>query len=128
MTNDPGKLINIDSYYVNDVVMIGNVNTFKISHTRDAILKTTNGHFKLCNVLLVPEIKKNILSISQFTSEYPCIFEFLDGGFVVKDMSTHKIVIEGTRKGDLYTWMHHSWKHSSLIGTNQQQKRCGIGV
>ncbi|KAF8409418.1 hypothetical protein HHK36_005494 [Tetracentron sinense] len=102
MISDPGKLIDFHAYYGNDTFMIGDGYTLKITHTGDAILDTKSGNFKLRNVLLAPELKKKLFSVSQFTSDYPCVFEFVDGDFVVKDRNTRNIVMEGTRKGDLY--------------------------
>lgn len=45
--------------------------------------------------------------IFKFTTDYPCVFEFSNGGFVVKDMDTRQTVMKGTRTGDLYTLDTH---------------------
>ena len=110
MTGDPGKLVNLYAYNGNDSVMIGDGNTLKITHTGDAILQTKTSHFQIKNVLLVPELKKNLLSVSQFTNDYPCDFEFSAGGFVVKDRATKTVIMEGTTKGDLYALGAPKWE------------------
>jgi hypothetical protein len=33
----------------------------------------------------VPNLKKNLLSVSQLTNDNDCIFEFNSNGFVIKD-------------------------------------------
>lgn len=53
-------------------------------------------------MLLVPEMKKNLLSVSQFTSDYPFNFEFSATGFVIKDRNTNQVIASGRREGDLY--------------------------
>ena len=50
-----------------------------------------------------PRIKKNLLFISQLTTTYPCICEFSDDGFGIKDKMTGMILTKGTRMGDEYS-------------------------
>jgi len=50
---------------------------------------------------VVPELKKNLLSVSKVVDDYPCIFEFSSSGFVIKDPITQHILAKGTRKGQL---------------------------
>ncbi|KAM7490397.1 hypothetical protein LguiA_033318 [Lonicera macranthoides] len=54
------------------------------------------------NVLVVPQIKKNLLFISQLTSEYPYIVEFNSLGFVIKDKKTKTLLASGNRSSGLY--------------------------
>nr|CAN83340.1 hypothetical protein VITISV_021483 [Vitis vinifera] len=48
-----------------------------------------------------PEIKKNLLSIGQLTSDNPCFIEFSSTGFVIKDQ-LQQVLARGTKKGGLY--------------------------
>ena len=101
MTNDPGKLSSIKPYKGNDMIYVGDGNSLPISHIGDAHVSTKEGNFKLNNVLVVPELKKNLLSVGKFTSDNSCIFEFTSSGFVVKDRN-QRTIARGHKKGQLY--------------------------
>ena len=47
---------------------MGNREALRISHIGEAILKTKHRDLKLKNLLVVHEIKKNLLSIGKLTS------------------------------------------------------------
>ena len=51
--------------------------------------------------MVVPEIKKNLLSIGQLTSDNACSIEFSSTGFVIKDQ-LQQVLARGTKKGGLY--------------------------
>ncbi|KAF7149901.1 hypothetical protein RHSIM_Rhsim02G0228300 [Rhododendron simsii] len=102
MTGNRDKLFNLTSYTGRDYVMVGNGEKLKITHIGDAQLPAKHNDILLHDVLLVPDIKKNLLSVSQLTSDLPCHFEFTSDGFVVKDQKTNQVMARGNRKGGLY--------------------------
>jgi hypothetical protein len=102
MTSDSGTLINLKPYIGHDSVMVGNGDLLKISHIGDTFLNTTSGKMVMKKVLLVPELKKNLLYVSQFTDDYPCKVEFSNVDVVIKDKETQNIMIQGSRRGNLY--------------------------
>ena len=53
-------------------------------------------------MLLVPDIKKDLIFVSKLTSDLPLKFEFDGDGFVIKDTLTNRIVARGTKKDGLY--------------------------
>lgn len=53
-------------------------------------------------MLLVPNLKKNLLSVSQLTTQFPVNCEFSNVDFCVKEWETGQAMITGKRKGDLY--------------------------
>lgn len=55
----------------------------------------------LNKVLVVPDLKKNLLSASQLTKENECFGEFSFNGFVIRDYSKRVLAI-GYKKGKLY--------------------------
>lgn len=55
----------------------------------------------LKNVLLVSNMKKNLISISQLTDDLSCLVEFSSKGFLIKDLNTSKILALKTKKGGL---------------------------
>jgi len=75
-------------YNGHDSVMVVNSDLLKISHTGDTFLNTTHGKMVMKQVLLVPGLKKNLLSVIQFTNYYPCKVEFSNVDVVIKDKET----------------------------------------
>ncbi|KAL6350339.1 hypothetical protein AAG906_004288 [Vitis piasezkii] len=55
----------------------------------------------LQDVLVVPNLKKNLLSVGQLIDDYECTFKFSSSGFVIKDRNK-KILAMGRKKGQLY--------------------------
>jgi len=70
--------------------MVGNENGLQISGIGQVSLPTTD--IKLNNVLVVPDIKKKLLSVSQLTKEHNCYFIFYFWGFLLKDMRTKQVL------------------------------------
>lgn len=99
MTNDAGILTNLVPYSGSDQVLVGNGSQLNITHIGDC---NQYKNLKLNKVLLVPNIKKNLISVSQLVKDNSCICEFTDSEFIVKDRETGKILATGNRKGDLY--------------------------
>ncbi|GLT46299.1 hypothetical protein SLA2020_200620 [Shorea laevis] len=106
MTSDAGKLYTKRPYTGNHKVFTGDGTPLDISHIGSASI----GSLKLNNVLVVPNLKKNLLSVSKFTKENPCIFEFSSNGFVIKDQVTQAVLARGTKKGQLYA-LEEEQKH-----------------
>lgn len=50
------------------------------------------------NVLFVLEIKKHLLSVTQLTSEFSCIFEFSVVGFLIKEWRIGNILARENKK------------------------------
>lgn len=80
ITENPGKLPNLRPYVGNDGIMAGNGEILPITHVGETKINTTSSSIPLKNVLVVPNIKKDLLSVSQLTSEFPYTFEFSSVG------------------------------------------------
>lgn len=102
MINDAGNLSYVKPYHGNDVIYVGDGNSIPITHTGDINVATTNGNIKLNDVLVVPELKKNLLSVGNFASDNHCSFEFTHFGFIIKDQN-QRMIAKGHKKGQLYT-------------------------
>lgn len=76
MTYHEGILHNLKPYVGSDHVLIGNGDFLQITHTGDTTIGSGSSCIKLSNVLLVPDLEKNLLSISQLTMDYPINCEF----------------------------------------------------
>ena len=100
MTSDTNEVQGIISYLGNDSVMVGNGQDLHITGTGNVTIPTTS--LKLKDVLVVPEIKKKLLSVSQFTRDINCYFLFYPWGFILKDMKTKQVILKGLIKDGLY--------------------------
>jgi hypothetical protein len=85
------------------LVTVGNGSTLPISHTDNTTISASACQFFLNNVLLVPSLVKNLLSIRRFTTDNVCSIEFDPLGFSVKVLRTKAVIIRCNSRGDLYT-------------------------
>jgi hypothetical protein len=67
------------------------------------ILQTPVSNFPLHDVLVVPNLVHNLLSVRQFTRDNNCSIEFDTLGFFVKDIPTRRVMLRCNSAGDLYT-------------------------
>lgn len=58
--------------------------------------------FILKNVLIIPQIIKNLVSVQQFTRDNKCSIEFDEFGFSAKDFLTKHTLLRCDSTGDLY--------------------------
>jgi hypothetical protein len=86
MTPNSSELQGINSYSGTDTVMVGNDNGLSIAGTGHTNIPTTT--LKLNNVLVILDIKRKLLSVSQFTQDNNCYFLFYQRGFLLNDMKT----------------------------------------
>ncbi|KAJ8635133.1 hypothetical protein MRB53_009400 [Persea americana] len=102
ITDNPGKLFNLIPYKGTNSVMVGNGDFLKFSHIGYGIVHHGNTSIPLKNVLLVPNIKKSLLFVSQLTSDFPCYFEFNKSQFTIKNLMTKKVLASGSKCDGLY--------------------------
>jgi hypothetical protein len=91
-------------YTGSDDVMIEDGTGLSITHTGLTSLLTNNSTFKLNDVLCVPDIKTNLISIYQFCVTNNVSVEFLPTCFQVKDLHTGATLVQGITKDDVYEW------------------------
>ncbi|KAG6749379.1 hypothetical protein POTOM_046424 [Populus tomentosa] len=92
MTSNTNEVQGIISYPGNDSIMVGNGQGLPITGTGNVTIPTTN--LKLKDVLVVPEMKKKLLYVSQFTRDNNCYFLFYPWGFILKDMKTKQVILK----------------------------------
>ena len=102
MTGNAGNLHSLTSYTGNDGVMVGNGDSLLITHIGKATVGSRDSSIPLNDALLVPDIKKDLLSISKLTFDYPLKFEFDGPSFVIRDRITQRIVATGKKQKGLY--------------------------
>lgn len=87
MTFDPQLVQNEKVYNGKDRVIIGNGMALSITHIGHYNLKLSNCILHLENVLLVPQLKKTLLSIPQLVRDNPCVVSFSSFGFLIQTLS-----------------------------------------
>ncbi|KAI3458706.1 hypothetical protein Pfo_015369 [Paulownia fortunei] len=101
MTNQGGNLKALKSYFGTNSIFVGNGQALSIIHIGKALLNSSHGKVLLNNVLVVPKIKKNLLSINKLVDDNFCTITFDSNKFVIKDQK-NQILVKGHREGDLY--------------------------
>lgn len=69
-------------------VTVGNGQSIPVAHSGKGILSTPSHNFTLSNILHVPYISHNLLSVHQFAKDNNCIITFDSSGYVVQDKVT----------------------------------------
>ena len=91
-------------YQGSDDIMIGNGLALPITHTGSTTISTSSRTFTLQNVLCVPSMQKNLISIYQFCTNNHVSVEFSPSAFQVKDLNTRVILLMGEPKDGIYEW------------------------
>jgi len=104
LTNNMANLnLRSEDYTGTNQVLVGNGVGLHISQIGSSILTPSKTLFVLKQLLLVPEIQKNLISVQKFCSDNLVFFEFHDCFFLIKDYSG-KILHRGTFKDGLYSF------------------------
>ncbi len=82
--------------------MVGDGLRLPIYHIGNTTLDSSQGKLEFQNVLVVLDIKKNLISVSKLTKDLSCAIEFISSGFKIKDRITGLILATGHRQGGLY--------------------------
>ncbi|GJY36310.1 ribonuclease H-like domain-containing protein [Tanacetum coccineum] len=83
-------------------IHVGDGNSIPVTNTGHSIIPTFHRPLHLHNVLVTPNIIKNLISVRQFTRDNNCTIEFDAFGFSVKDFLTRHILLRCDSSGDLY--------------------------
>ncbi|XP_019085816.1 PREDICTED: uncharacterized protein LOC109126581 [Camelina sativa] len=90
------------SYKGTDAVMVGDGAYLPITHIGSTTISSAKGTIPLNEVLVCPDMQKNLLSVSKLCDDYSCGV-FFDSDFVyIIDLTTQKVVSKGPRKKGLY--------------------------
>ena len=94
----------IIEYSCNGMLVLGGGSHLLMSHIGHMNLPTSLS-LKLRNILLVPPITKNLISISKSTLENDVIVEFDSTCYSVKDKKSKVVLLQGKLKNGLYHLM-----------------------
>ncbi|KAF3668761.1 hypothetical protein FXO37_09354 [Capsicum annuum] len=124
MTNNSSTLSNLKYYNGNDKIIVGNGSQLDITHVGNTI----RSGLKLQDVLIVPKIAKNLLSVSKIAKDNSCTLEFDETDFVVKDKKTRTLLAKGYKRNRIYALKDNhlyaltarqDWKTSDNIWNNR---------
>ena len=127
MTGKASILSNIQQYSGTYSVLIVDGSSLLIHGIGDTFIKQKNITLPLHDVLLVPDLTKKLLSISQLTKQFPINCEFSNSDFCVKEQETQKPIITERHKGD-FLFSPLCQNHIFLIVSNQDQQTFGVNV
>ena len=85
MTGNSKLLFNLRSYLGIDSILIGNGHALSIKAVGDTLVKNGKKKLMLHDVLLVPSLARNLLSVSQLIDQFSLNYEFSNENFCVKE-------------------------------------------
>lgn len=110
MTNDSAQMDKSDTYSTGKGrVIVGNGVSLLISHT-GTISPTSS--LTLKDVLVVPGLTRNLISIGKLTSDFPFSITFTNDRFIIQNQVTRRVVATGQLDNGFYALKRG---HQSLI-------------
>ncbi|KAJ9558897.1 hypothetical protein OSB04_013511 [Centaurea solstitialis] len=119
MTNSTGNLDSCTPYSGHEQVSVGDGNLLNVSHIGKCTLPSS---ISLLDVLVVPRLTKNLLSISKLTSDYPVKIEFTNNSFAIQNRKTGEVMAQGRRENDLYVLER---AHKAFVASLRSKKLRG---
>jgi len=92
MTSDLAHLNQVSPFEGSENIKIGNGQGLPIQHTGSAIIKTPYHSIIMTNVLHVPSLAVNLMSVKQLCKDNRCWFVCDDTNFFVQDKVTREIL------------------------------------
>ncbi|KAF3777916.1 Retrovirus-related Pol polyprotein from transposon TNT 1-94 [Nymphaea thermarum] len=102
VTGETGNLSSVFPYLDKGSAVTGDGSHHTITHVGNAQISMGSSFIPLKNVLVVPSVKKNIVSVSKLIDDTHSSVEFTPSFVYVKDAQTKRTFAEGTRKGNMY--------------------------
>lgn len=131
LTGELDKLSMKQPYTGKDNVHTANGAGMQILHVGQAALASRYKTFKLRNVLHVPSVTRNLLSVRRFTTDNHVSMEFYPNHLLVKDLDTRNTVLSGHCRGDLYAVNDNTSSSCksvfSGVRTSSEQWHCRLG-
>ncbi|GJS33974.1 ribonuclease H-like domain-containing protein [Tanacetum coccineum] len=99
-------------------IHVGDGNSIPVTNTGHSIIPSLHRPLHLYNVLITPNIIKNLIFVPQFTRDNNCTIEFDAFGFSVKDFLTRHILLRCDSSGDLYPVTKSSTVPATFVSTS----------
>ncbi|EOY32308.1 Uncharacterized protein TCM_040047 [Theobroma cacao] len=116
VTADLNNLSLYTEYGGLEKIAVGGGTSLSINHIGFSIISTTNKPLKLTNVLHVPVMNRNLISISKFCKTNNVFVEFFPFHFLVKDSSMGAPLVRSLNRNGLYE-LPRCMSHLSMITT-----------
>ncbi|PNX72737.1 retrovirus-related Pol polyprotein from transposon TNT 1-94, partial [Trifolium pratense] len=119
ITNDLQNLSIKEEYTGNDHLQVASGNSLPITHVGSTSIYTpTSSSLHLSNVLFVPNVTQNLISVSQLCQTNKVSIEFFPWHFEVKDLCTGEILLRGLNEDNVYKLTPSQLQpHTSLAKT-----------
>ena len=95
MTHDARTFNSSTSHTPTDQVVVGNGDFLPITHSGTVSFSSGSFTFRLSDVLRVPSLRKNLLSVAQFTHDFFVSITFFPWGCVIRDLRTGDVLFQG---------------------------------
>ncbi|PKU87026.1 Retrovirus-related Pol polyprotein from transposon TNT 1-94 [Dendrobium catenatum] len=102
LTNSLNNLQISAPYTRNDGITVGDGRSVPIAHSGAGILPTPSRKLYLSQLLHIPKLHYNLLSISQLTRDNNISIVFDPLGFTLKDLKTNQVLLKGPCHKGLY--------------------------
>ncbi|PKU66914.1 Retrovirus-related Pol polyprotein from transposon TNT 1-94 [Dendrobium catenatum] len=102
LTNSMENMSISNSYQGTDNITVGDGQTVKIAHTGAGLLPTPSRKLTLNQLFHTPDLHYNLLSISRLIKDNNVSILFNPHSFVLKDLQTKKILLQGPCLNGLY--------------------------
>jgi hypothetical protein len=102
ITSDLDRLAVRERYHGNEQVQVGNGSGLRITHIGHSSLNTADRPLALHNILHVPNITKNLLSVHKFSRDNDVFFEYHPRHFSIKDRQSRRSLLDGRCESGLY--------------------------
>ncbi|KAL5854981.1 hypothetical protein ACOSQ4_004783 [Xanthoceras sorbifolium] len=105
VTSDLGNLSHYSKYKGLHKLVVGIGQRLAIDSVGNSLVKShtyPTQTLQMTNILHVPNVTKNLPSISTFTRDNNVVAEFHDDSCVIKDKTSKKVLLKGTLKDGLY--------------------------
>ncbi|XP_010485013.1 PREDICTED: cell wall protein DAN4-like [Camelina sativa] len=117
ITSDLANLSLHQPYTGGEEVLVGNGAGLPILHTGSASLPSLQRHLLLTNVLHVPNIQKNLISVYRLCNANNVCVEFFPAFIQVKDLSSGARLLQGRTREELYEWPIPSMAPAAYFAT-----------
>lgn len=103
MKSSPTTLDSASTYTGSDHVVFRNGNTSSISYIGNSLISKD---LKLSNLIVVPNLTKNLLSFSKLTKDSPVDVLFYNPFLAIQNHATKEILASGRCENGLYVLKH----------------------
>ncbi|PKU72052.1 Retrovirus-related Pol polyprotein from transposon TNT 1-94 [Dendrobium catenatum] len=102
LTSNLQHLQTPQTYTGSSQIQVGNGQLLPIANSGQGLLPTPSRKLQLSQILHVPHLSHNLLSVNKLTNENSCFIVFHANGFFIKDARTNQILLQGPCRQGLY--------------------------